>query len=140
VRACAEFEAPPPRRGLIVRLIAKVGIVCGSRSAGVSGGNAGLELAIVVGANSVSGNGALAVGTDWRPVFGLQSLSTVKVRKSESPKVHIKHWANGGATALSNLMLLCSTHHTLLHEGGCRVEFDGAMAGIFSIIGSCLAW
>ena len=38
---------------------------------------------------------------------------------------HIEHWANGGATALSNLMLLCSAHHTMLHEGGCRVEFDG---------------
>ncbi|MBP9088687.1 MAG: DUF222 domain-containing protein, partial [Kofleriaceae bacterium] len=35
---------------------------------------------------------------------------------------HIEHWANGGKTALSNLMLLCSAHHTLLHEGGCRVE------------------
>ena len=38
---------------------------------------------------------------------------------------HIEHWANGGKTALSNLMLLCSAHHTLLHEGGCRVESDG---------------
>ncbi len=37
---------------------------------------------------------------------------------------HIEHWANGGKTALSNLMLLCSAHHTLLHEGGCRVESD----------------
>ncbi len=35
---------------------------------------------------------------------------------------HIEHWANGGKTALSNLMLLCSAHHTLLHEGGYRVE------------------
>ena len=39
---------------------------------------------------------------------------------------HIKHWANGGETALSNLMLLCSAHHTLLHESGCRVESNGA--------------
>ena len=38
---------------------------------------------------------------------------------------HIKHWANGGETALSNLMLLCRAHHTLLHEGGCRVEANG---------------
>jgi Domain of unknown function (DUF222)/HNH endonuclease len=38
---------------------------------------------------------------------------------------HIEHWANGGKTALANLMLLCSAHHTLLHEGGCRVEADG---------------
>ncbi|MBP9088734.1 MAG: DUF222 domain-containing protein [Kofleriaceae bacterium] len=39
---------------------------------------------------------------------------------------HIEHWANGGETALANLMLLCSAHHTLLHEGGCRVEVNGA--------------
>ena len=39
---------------------------------------------------------------------------------------HIKHWANGGETALANLMLLCSAHHTLLHEGGCRVAANGA--------------
>ena len=38
---------------------------------------------------------------------------------------HIKHWANGSETALSNLMLLCGAHHTMLHEGGCRVESDG---------------
>ena len=38
---------------------------------------------------------------------------------------HIEHWANGGKTALSNLMLLCSAHHTMLHEGGYRVEADG---------------
>ncbi|MBP9087813.1 MAG: HNH endonuclease [Kofleriaceae bacterium] len=35
---------------------------------------------------------------------------------------HIEHWANGGKTALSKRLLLCSAHHTLLHEGGCRVE------------------
>ena len=38
---------------------------------------------------------------------------------------HIEHWANGGETALSNLMLLCSAHHTLLHEGGFQVEANG---------------
>ncbi len=39
---------------------------------------------------------------------------------------HIEHWANGGETALPNLMLLCSAPHTLLHEGGCRVEANDA--------------
>ena len=38
---------------------------------------------------------------------------------------HVEHWADGGETALSNLMLLCSSHHTLLHEDGCRVEANG---------------
>lgn len=31
---------------------------------------------------------------------------------------HIVHWADGGPTALSNLALLCSHHHHLVHEGG----------------------
>ena len=31
---------------------------------------------------------------------------------------HIKHWADGGTTALDNLVLLCRYHHRLLHEGG----------------------
>jgi hypothetical protein len=31
---------------------------------------------------------------------------------------HIEHWANGGATRLSNLVLLCRHHHSLVHEGG----------------------
>ena len=29
---------------------------------------------------------------------------------------HIIHWADGGLTALSNLILLCRTHHRLIHE------------------------
>jgi hypothetical protein len=31
---------------------------------------------------------------------------------------HIVHWADGGATALSNLVLLCRRHHRMLHERG----------------------
>ena len=37
---------------------------------------------------------------------------------------HVEHWVNGGATALHNLVLLCGTHHRLVHEGGFRVEAD----------------
>jgi hypothetical protein len=32
------------------------------------------------------------------------------------------HWADGGPTALDNLVLLCRRHHTLVHEGGFEVE------------------
>lgn len=35
---------------------------------------------------------------------------------------HIHHWADGGHTKLSNLVLLCRRHHRLLHEGGYGVE------------------
>jgi Domain of unknown function (DUF222)/HNH endonuclease len=31
---------------------------------------------------------------------------------------HIQHWADGGETAMENLVLLCRHHHRLVHEGG----------------------
>jgi 5-methylcytosine-specific restriction endonuclease McrA len=37
---------------------------------------------------------------------------------------HIEHWSNGGETSLDNLMLLCSQHHKLIHEGGFTLERD----------------
>jgi len=37
---------------------------------------------------------------------------------------HIEHWSNGGETSLDNLMLLCSQHHKLVHEGGFDIERD----------------
>jgi 5-methylcytosine-specific restriction endonuclease McrA len=42
---------------------------------------------------------------------------------------HVVHWADGGATALDNLMLLCRRHHRLLHEGGYTVgrDVEGAL-------------
>ncbi len=36
----------------------------------------------------------------------------------------IEHWSAGGETSLENLMLLCSAHHRLVHEGGFRIEKD----------------
>jgi hypothetical protein len=42
---------------------------------------------------------------------------------------HIQHWANGGATRLDNLTLLCRFHHRAVHEEGYRIEPlpDGAL-------------
>lgn len=37
---------------------------------------------------------------------------------------HVEHWSNGGETSLDNLMLLCTKHHRLVHEGGFRIEKD----------------
>ena len=37
---------------------------------------------------------------------------------------HIRHWADGGTTALSNLVLLCRRHHRAVHEDGFRVQVD----------------
>jgi Domain of unknown function (DUF222)/HNH endonuclease len=35
---------------------------------------------------------------------------------------HLVHWADGGATNLGNLVLLCHAHHRLIHEGGWRTS------------------
>ncbi len=37
---------------------------------------------------------------------------------------HIEHWSAGGETSLDNLMLLCSRHHKLVHEGGFTLQRD----------------
>ncbi|HYR40131.1 MAG TPA: DUF222 domain-containing protein [Methylomirabilota bacterium] len=34
---------------------------------------------------------------------------------------HLRHWAHGGPTALSNLALLCRRHHRAVHEEGYQV-------------------
>jgi hypothetical protein len=35
---------------------------------------------------------------------------------------HMIHWADGGLTALRNLVLMCRRHHRLVHEGRFRLE------------------
>jgi hypothetical protein len=35
---------------------------------------------------------------------------------------HIRHWARGGPTTLSNLALLCRHHHRAVHEEGYRID------------------
>jgi hypothetical protein len=35
---------------------------------------------------------------------------------------HVVHWADGGTTALPNLVLMCRRHHRMVHQGGFRME------------------
>src|SRR3546814_1389739 len=37
---------------------------------------------------------------------------------------HIWHWERGGPTKLSNLVLLCSRHHHLIHRRGWHITMD----------------
>ena len=45
---------------------------------------------------------------------------------------HLVHWAQGGPTALDNLVLLCHRHHRLVHEGGWQLirESDGNLTAL----------
>jgi uncharacterized protein DUF222/HNH endonuclease len=39
---------------------------------------------------------------------------------------HVVHWADGGPTALQNLLLLCRRHHGMIHQrGGFGLELEG---------------
>ena len=42
---------------------------------------------------------------------------------------HIRHWAQGGPTTLSNLALLCRRHHRSVHEEGYQVERQTRLKG-----------
>jgi hypothetical protein len=35
---------------------------------------------------------------------------------------HVVHWAQGGKTDMSNMILLCQHHHWMVHEGGWRLS------------------
>ncbi len=39
---------------------------------------------------------------------------------------HVRHWSDGGRTDLDNLVLLCRTHHTVLHTAPWEVRLDPA--------------
>ena len=45
---------------------------------------------------------------------------------------HIRHWADGGETAMHNLVLLCRRHHRLVHEGGFGIRQTACGEIIFS--------
>jgi len=40
---------------------------------------------------------------------------------------HVREWSKGGATCLSNLILLCARHHALVHEGRWRITADDTL-------------
>jgi hypothetical protein len=49
-----------------------------------------------------------------------------RVDTSRCEAHHVREWERGGATCLSNLILLCSRHHHLLHEGRWALSADPA--------------
>jgi hypothetical protein len=52
---------------------------------------------------------------------------------------HVKHWFHGGRTALDNLVLLCSFHHRLVHEGGFTIALtDGGAVEVRTPTGALL--
>lgn len=81
----------------------------------------------------------LAVGRKQRTISG--ALKRALLRRDQTCRFpgcrsrtfleghHLRHWADGGETELSNLVSVCSFHHRFLHEYGFVVELadDGAV-------------
>ena len=44
---------------------------------------------------------------------------------------HLIHWANGGPTSLSNMILLCGHHHRLIHHQPWTIQRTGPAAFVF---------
>ena len=75
-----------------------------------------------------SGDQILNVGRKYRVVPPrLRQALAARDRQCQFPGCHhtqfldahhIKHWCDGGETNLDNLLLLCTHHHTAMHEGG----------------------
>jgi Domain of unknown function (DUF222)/HNH endonuclease len=52
---------------------------------------------------------------------------------------HVEHWLHGGHTSLDNLLLLCSFHHRLVHEGGFTIALtDSSRVEVRTPSGSLL--
>jgi hypothetical protein len=51
---------------------------------------------------------------------------------------HVRHWTNGGSTALSNLVLLCRRHHRLIHHKRLSVEMVEELPRFYRADGTVL--
>ncbi len=50
---------------------------------------------------------------------------------------HIKHWLSGGKTCVSNGILLCRFHHTLVHEAGWNLTGTPEHLIVLDDLGRC---
>ncbi len=91
--------------------------------------------AATVGMRHGPGGEIVAVGRRTRTISpALRRALTARARQCRFPGCrnvrvdahHIRHWADGGATALDNLVLLCRRHHRAVHEEGFRVALNAA--------------
>ncbi|MCW2527982.1 MAG: endonuclease [Pseudonocardiales bacterium] len=52
--------------------------------------------------------------------------SCTETRHARLQAHHVKHWADGGETRISNLILLCRYHHRTIHLDGYRINFTAS--------------
>jgi hypothetical protein len=61
-------------------------------------------------------------------VFSHHLLSGNRTNKHFLDGHHLRHWADGGEASIDNLALLCSSHHSYVHERGYQIIKDETAA------------
>ncbi len=103
------------------------------------------------GASQPSSAAAVQIGGGWLPMDVGRAARTVTTGQTRALRVrdggcvhpgcsrtaafcdahHVRHWADGGATALDNLVLLCRHHHRTLHAEMWGLTPDAGQPGRF---------
>ncbi|MBA2388817.1 MAG: DUF222 domain-containing protein [Geodermatophilaceae bacterium] len=60
----------------------------------------------------------------WARAGGCRFPACLERRRDRVQAHHIRHWADGGPTSLSNLTLLCRFHHHVVHDDGFGLQRD----------------
>lgn len=100
---------------------------------------------------SGSGSGQITLGAGWLPLDVGRAARTVTSAQTKALRVrdggcvhpgcartaafcdahHVQHWADGGATSMDNMALLCRHHHRTLHQGLWSLSPDTGQPGMF---------
>ncbi len=144
--ATIRMDQAAPRQGPHLNVTATVGTLWQEPgSAGATAGNGALLPAVTVtriacdcsiGRYVFEGDSVLVVvGRDRRVVSASQRRAVIQRDRHcrwpgcERPAGwceahHVVHWIHGGPTNLDNLVLLCSRHHWMVHEGRWQLFVD----------------
>jgi hypothetical protein len=110
------------------------GLEDGTRVSGETSRRLSCDASVVRATRSADG-GVLDVGRRTRTIPpALRRALEIRDRGCRFPGCgsrftdahHVRHWADGGETSLSNCLLLCAHHHRLVHEGGWRMAWWGS--------------
>lgn len=97
------------------------------------------------------GAGQVSLGAGWLPLDVGRAARTVTSAQTKALRVrdggcvypgcprtpafcdahHVQHWADGGATSLDNMVLVCRHHHRTLHQGLWSLSPDTGQPGMF---------
>ena len=143
-RAVRRWACDAQLTPVVARLLRPVDDVASPSSGATTGAVA------VAGTGSDTGTG-VSIGGGWLPLAVGRASRTVTTAQLKALRVrdggcvhpgctrtaafchahHVRHWADGGPTAVDNMVLLCRHHHRTLHSGDWSLVPDSRQPGVF---------